>query len=592
MSSESNKPADNVLRSVSRLPPGWILLSGDPHSGALVRIKQTLLDKIVVIGYLVDETEVEPTPEELRAGLYPIRALLIASDVLPRHLVAVRQELSSLANVETHPGVQKAPDAVIRQIYETYRQRLANATTTTQGDDDPESRRQAATFDRLVRDALEMSASDIHIVQDDDRAHIYYRVHAKLRHISDLSSRDALSLCRAVYNTFADAASRSDPFSEYKLQNSSIRRTYRDGTSVRIRYASTPLLDGFGVVLRLLSEVQHDTRDLSFEELGYAESQARQLREIFAQPHGLFVISGVTGSGKSTTLKHGLRSIIRNRPGEAVYTIEEPVEYRIIGARQMSVTRDGEDTTAFSQHLRQVLRLDPDVVMVGEMRDALTAQLASNAALTGHKVLTTVHATTALDVATRLTGADLQISYDLFASPGFIIGIANQALLPVLCDHCKVPIDLAAWERSSHVEQREFATRLHGAAELCGGRLYDASPHGCEHCRHLGTIGVTVAAEIIIPEDAMRAAWRSGNHLKAKQIWAAYRNAENPRDFTGRSAMEHALSKMLDGIVSPIDLEQRFGYIDGALLREYAEKYCSISRPRVVNARTAASNGE
>jgi len=582
--------ADRVIRRVRQVPACQFLFSGSVDSEAIVRLPSSLADKLIILGVAHGASAASATLEDVREGRCPARAFILLSNGVPsRTLHSIREELKEHPNIELSPEVFPATTAVIRQLYSSYQ--LGGDTGDGSHVDDATAeasdRRQIELFDELWSAALAIGASDIHIEVGRMTATVSQRVHGILRPVTEMAADDALALCRSAYNFLSDQKSRRDPFNADQFQNSSIERTHHaTGEYVRIRYASSPILSGFTVVMRLLTEGRSAGRDLSFEELGYAASQARQLREIFAQPHGLFLITGITGSGKSTTLKHGIRSVLRVRPGVSAFTIEEPVESIIEGARQIPVSRGREDAddNPFAVAFRQVMRLDPDVVMVGEIRDAKTAQLAGSAAVSGHQVLSTLHTVTALDAATRLTGPDLGVSNELLSSPSFMIGVANQSLLPVLCPRCRHPVDIKRWRQSRDPALREVADRLTPVAGLCNGLLFHRSERGCEHCQHLGTVGQTVAAEIVIPDDAMRSFWRNGDHVGARRVWSASRNAEDPDDFTGRTSQEHALRKMLDGVVSPVDVERTFGQLPVDLLKEYAVAYRDVHSPsRAVN---------
>lgn len=583
---ESSGQEGRRYSRLAEVPQCNCLLTGVLDSGAPVELPEDITAKVIVIGRTAEGVDGMLDTDAIRSGQYTIKAFIVTAappevPLSPRQMSTVRSRLQDIPGITLHNQPVYGTGSLIAQLYAHYRRTANDAADVPDTDDLKAQARLRERFDRLVATALEEEASDIHLTVHDDQAEISLRVHTRLEPLETLTAQEAQALQRATYNTLADEKSRGDAANvDAEYQNASIERILDDGSKVRIRYASAPLDDGWKVVLRLLTIGKRDDIDLTFEQLGYARAHAEMLREIFAMPTGLLVLAGVTGSGKTTTIKHGLRRIIRARPELAVYTIEEPVEYRIKGAEQISVVRSGDGEDPFAQALRALMRLDPDVVMVGEMRDPITAHLASNAALTGHKVLTTVHASSGVEVVPRLAGSGLQVSPDILGAPNFISGIVYQALVPTLCPHCREPVDIAAWRGSSDPDRRELAQRLAGAAKFCGGRLYHSSGKSCgaPKCRH-GTNGVTVAAEVIVPDAPMRAAFRAADYGLAEELWIKQRQVDEPDNFRGRSALEHAIRKMLDGLLSPVDVEMRFGFIPSALLAEYAQHYCGVSDP-------------
>jgi type IV pilus assembly protein PilB len=240
---------------------------------------------------------------------------------------------------------------------------------------------------------------------------------------------------------------------------------------VDLRVNTCPTVYGEKVVLRVLDK---DAVPLQLAGLGLDERQVRDLSESIQMPHGLMLVTGPTGSGKSTTLYACLNHL--NHPGVNICTVEDPVEYKFMGINQVQ-TRSQVGLT-FASTLRSFLRQDPDVIMVGEVRDAETAHICLRAALTGHFVLSTLHTNNALSAVTRLE--DMEIEPFLLASTLRVI--VAQRLIRRLCPACRQPDEL----------DEDTARRLHIPA---GQQIY--RPAGCKECRDLGYRGRVGVFEVI-----------------------------------------------------------------------------------------------
>jgi len=275
------------------------------------------------------------------------------------------------------------------------------------------------------------------------------------------------------------------------------RRTPQDGRfrfeldrggagSVDLRVSIMPSVFGEDAVLRLLDKAQLRSRDeaVSLDLLGFGAASAEQLRELAELPHGMLLVTGPTGSGKTTTVYAMLSEI--NTGLEKIITIEDPVEYELAGVLQIPVNeRKG---LTFAKGLRSILRHDPDRILVGEIRDAETAEIAVQSALTGHQVFTTVHANSVFDV----TGRFRHFGLDMFGFMASLNGVVVQRLVRRLCPHC------AGTRAATPREQRWLHEMGEGAV--------DAVPHaiGCEACHGTGYHGRLVIAEVHVVDDGFR----------------------------------------------------------------------------------------
>lgn len=407
-----------------------------------------------------------------------------------------------------------------------------------------------ADFDRHARTALQMRASDIHITLRDGRGEVKFRIDGELEHYADWDAEYTLAFCTATYNTLVETGSTRRGFSQTERQDGAIEREFPEGL-VRFRYASAPLApNGFDITLRLIPlGVQSQHRSLS--SLGYSADQCDDLERMFAHSSGLIFFLGTTGSGKSTSMAVALEGVAKAKPGKKIRTVEQPVEYRIHGAYQTSVARD-----EFIPMISQMMRMDPDYMMVGEVRDTETAAAVLQGARSGHLCVTTLHADGAPLAYDRLQGLGV-LRQDL-ASVGLVVGIVYQKLVQLLCPSCRVPA--CAYEA-----EHPGSAVLERVRHVNGGALdgiYFARPNGCPACSGRGTKGRTVCAEILRPNLGMLSAIAAGD---SKALWTRWREGidpDQPDVIRGRTAFEHAIHKMRMGLVSPESVEREFKFLD------------------------------
>jgi Type II secretory pathway, ATPase PulE/Tfp pilus assembly pathway, ATPase PilB len=452
-------------------------------------------------------------------------------------------------------GRIEAPEEVIGVLYgrwdERGRRRLRGDAA------DPELH---AEFDRICEEAIALRASDIHIVSNGSTGAIYLRVDGKLEHYQELPADHALALCTSAYNTLTDASSVNDSFNPNKPQDSAIERHLKVGR-YRFRFSSLPTApSGFDVTLRPMP-IGAMRRRLTPTELGFSKDQERLLERLMSRSAGMLLFAGTTGAGKSTSMANLLQKLAEDWPGKKIRTVEEPVELLIPGVSQHPVTRKSDDGHEFKVVLRQLMRSDPDVVMIGEIRDGDTAHVAIQIVRSGHFCISTVHAHGAPLCFDRLGGMGVD-RRDL-ASVNLIAGLVYQKLLPLLCPSCKIEassLDLAELPHDA-VERLKRVKAVNGGT-LSG--IFLRRPGGCPHCSQRGAMGRTVCAEILQPTLDMLPAIAAGDSREVWRQWRATINHADPADMTGRTAFEHALWKMRQGLVSPVDLEAEFHYLDEA----------------------------
>lgn len=460
------------------------------------------------------------------------------------------------SRLKAYPGFRfrgqvHATEEVVEAIHHAFRQRIDAG-----GDTNTDEHRM---FDKIGKDALEKGASDIHITLFPETTEIKLRVKGALRHYMDLSRERGESMVASAYNTLVETGSTKAGFNERAYQDGVIERMYPQGL-VRFRYSGLPIApSGADITLRLIPIGVATTRR-TLVELGYSEDQSVLLDRIFSRSSGMVLIAGTTGSGKSTTIATVLEEMAERHPGKKIRTVEQPVEYRIRGAYQtpvIDIESPEPGKSPFLMALRQIMRADPDVIGIGEIRDFETANVAIQGVRSGHLLVSTIHADGAPVCYDRLAGMGVP-RLDL-ATVGLIAGFIYQKLIPVLCNHCK--ISHAQYEARPGADKR-LLKRLRNVSGGDVSGIYFRSHEGCQSCNHDGITHREVVAEVLRPTPAMSNAVASGKSVSIWQIWRASIKADDPSDMTGRTAFEHALYKMRQGRVSPMDVEDAFKYVD------------------------------
>lgn len=440
---------------------------------------------------------------------------------------------------------------------------LMQSRLQQQGDDGGQigERRTGAyrNFDLIIERAVEAGASDIHFEFREGRhVQVRMRIHGKLRMSaeSDRLARDyhaMLDAVSAAYNSRADPSSRShNHFDDAQHQSCSIPLTIRH-RKYQLRFQSVKENRGVDVVLRLLINEATDGDVLSLSQLGYSDDQVEILEDAVHRSPGLTIIAGETGSGKSTTLRT-LMTYERDS-GKKFFSIEDPVEYIQPHMTQIPIQRraeDGPGESPFGAAAKVLLRGDPDKLMPGEIRDAETGSFAKSMTETGHQVLSTVHASSAFGIVSRLVSDEIGMPLSAVASPNFLTAIVYQKLIPVLCAHCK----RAALDAPDVIDAATLS--VIGALGIDTSKVCVEGP-GCEHCSGRGTSGQTVVAEVCELTDELLDLLREGHYWDAERHWRVGHDGDltSPR-MTGKSAMEHAMYKMSQGLVDPHDIEAAF----------------------------------
>ena len=328
----------------------------------------------------------------------------------------------------------------------------------------------------IIGRVIDLRASDIHLEPFDDGLHVRYRVDGVISTAEVVPPKHS-----AAVNSRVKLMAHLD-IAERRLPQDGRIKTRVKGRELDLRVSTVPTVHGESVVMRVLDRT---SVRFSLEDMGFASDTLSRFNGLLARPHGIVLVTGPTGSGKTTTLYAALSKI--DAEAHKIITVEEPVEYQLEGINQIQV--HGQIGLTFARALRSILRQDPDIIMIGEMRDSETAQIAVQSALTGHLVLSTLHTNTAAGAVVRLT--DMGVERYLITSS--VNGVLSQRLVRRLCNHCKAP----------HLPDAAILTSTGLGRFLPHGQhIYQAV--GCEHCRGSGYSGRTGVHELLVLDDALR----------------------------------------------------------------------------------------
>ncbi|MFZ1327263.1 MAG: type II secretion system ATPase GspE, partial [Candidatus Contendobacter sp.] len=329
----------------------------------------------------------------------------------------------------------------------------------------------------MIARAVESRASDIHIEPFENRLKVRYRVDGVLREVESPPSR----LSAAVISRIKIMAKLN--IAERRLPQDGRIQLRAQGKEIDLRVSTVPTLWGESVVMRILDKA---SVVLDFPALGFSPRTLKRFLDILHLPHGIILVTGPTGSGKTTTLYTALQTL--NTPERKILTVEDPVEYQLEGINQIQVKP--QINLNFANALRAIVRQDPDVIMIGEMRDLETAGIAVQSALTGHLVLSTLHTNDAAGSITRL----LDMGVDDYLLTSTINGILAQRLVRLLCSHCREPYP-ALPELVEELRLQRFSP----APTIT---LYKGV--GCEHCGGTGYRGRAAIMEFLVMSDPLR----------------------------------------------------------------------------------------
>lgn len=416
-------------------------------------------------------------------------------------------------------------------------------------------------FQEFIQNALDSRASDIHFCITGAKGVVKFRIDGVLVHKFDLPSDYLRSFVETIYTSFSEDREHptyqamvpqfSSAVGDFRLSKPYIgdsKGFVPHNIQVRVRKQSCPLdYDSYDEVWRL-GIIDNEAPLPSFETLGYLPEQVVLLEKALRKPAGIILVCGTTGSGKTVTLASFLARIVELSGGtRCIRTIENPAEVIIPGTRQRSIS----DSSQYSTTTEVYMRLDPDVISIGELRDEGSAMGAASATLSGHPVLGSLHASDASTTVARLE--NLGIDKITLGEEGFLTAIINQSLIRLLCEHCKLPfLESRESEDSFYRSQLEMANVDSALDTLFG------CGEGCDFCNGTGYSGRTVIAEVIEVTKKMKRFLFLGNVHQAMDYWVDEHPACVERG-NPRSKLHHALILLSRGIVSPGSIVESCG---------------------------------
>lgn len=423
--------------------------------------------------------------------------------------------------------------------------------------------------DILLKDALVNGISDVHIEVRRDEAEVRFRKHGDLYLRHDWPVQTARDVSIVLYQVMAE---EKDVTFNPGIRQDAVLDRMLDGKRLRVRIGTLPAApDGYDMVMRLLP-YDEDEVQIGIGDLGYLEEQQLDIEMGLSKPNGVIVIAGVTGSGKTTSLAAMIREIVSEGEGTIkVITVENPPEQFMRNVTQSPVGSKGD----YADAMKGALRADPDIIMVGEVRDKDTATLLISAVQSGHKVLTTIHAPSGIGIVGRMRS--LGVPNDVLGGGDFFSALIYQTLVKSVCPHCSIPLQEYQEQNSDNVKFEKLLKRLIMTVDdLEKANIRFINKDGCHKC-HNGIKGRTVVAEVIIPDHEMISYFASGQDMKA---WKHF------RDNGGKSALTVGIEKMTMGLVDPYDVERALGLLNAEIvmsdgvLNYQEERIYSGSKPQ------------
>jgi type II secretory ATPase GspE/PulE/Tfp pilus assembly ATPase PilB-like protein len=459
-------------------------------------------------------------------------------------------------------------------------------------DKNAKNTQEASQLQREVSDLFKLAAakdaSDVHISVRRTECLIKIRTIGDLDLEQEYTSAHGNALCKTIFMTMCDQAGKT--FQPKSRQDARMKAVYLPEGITGVRIGTSPTDSGYIMVCRLLKK--SDPSKLNLNALGYEPFQIEQINQAKSKKGGINIFAGPTGSGKSTTMSIIVGMIISDSNGRKhVITAENPVEYEIGGQILIQKNIDGElierkimayatqtpvmagntkrKKEIFTEAITAMMRLDPDVIMIGEIRDGGSLKASVDASMTGHQVWTSVHATTAIGIIKRLITVsgedDGGVEKELICDASIVSSLMSQRLVKKLCPGCSEPLERYINKIDPKLLQR--LTEVYGD-DLSGIKLRNVN--GCKNC-FKGNVGRTVVAEIINTDQKFMDLILSSNY-EAEKYWLEQLN--------GIPMMGHGLIKVKRGIIDPLDLEDELEYIQipEALNKDYFKTLLSLDK--------------
>lgn len=503
--------------------------------------------------YLIDDKIVKTIPEELARRhtlipLFKIGTTLTVAMENPLNIVAVDEVRNRIkTDVEIAISTEKKIKKAIEQYYGVGTAALENTlrhiaptpspdiskepveyrkTYDLQGKEPMAGPLEGAPatriFDLVMMQAIADRASDIHFEPDERALRVRFRIDGFLYESMTLPKTTHPAITARI-KILAEM-----DITETRLPQDGNFNIRMENRGFEVRVSTFPTIYGENVVLRILDQT---SPLLTLEDLGFSEDMLNQFKQLLRKTTGMILVTGPTGSGKTTTLYASLNMI--NSIDKNIITIEDPVEYRLSLIRQTQINPKAGIT--FAAGLRSILRQDPDVIMVGEIRDHETAQIAIQAALTGHLVLSTLHTNDAIEAITRL----LDIGIEPYLISSSVIGVLAQRLVRAICPHCKVPVPP---DEATLKEMKGMLPKSENPPTFYRGK-------GCKQCKKSGYLGRTGIYELLAVNERMkRLISEKASSEEIRQI---------ARETAGlKSLREDGLLKILKGVTTRDEVDR------------------------------------
>jgi len=490
-------------------------LEDPPDPSVLPMVSENTVRRYVVFPHHIEGDSLVVLMKDPR-NIWAIDDLRVFTkhDIIP----AVATEEAIIKLIERHYGSGSDLEELTREL--SKQQRVVEEETTTDLSDNAVVR----LVNTIIREAYLQDASDIHIEPREHDVIVRIRVDGALREYKRLPKGAGPAIAsRIKIMGHLDIAERRLP------QDGRVR--FRDRSiDIDLRLSTLPTVYGEKSVMRLLRKAAEIPE---IEGLGFAPDIFERFQDVISKPYGIFLITGPTGSGKSFTSFSILKRVAT--PDKNTTTIEDPVEYEIPGINQTQVNEQAGLT--FARALRSFLRQDPDIIMVGEIRDSETAQIATEAALTGHLVIATLHTNDAAGAITRLD----EMGVELFNISASLVGVLAQRLVRRVCDHCKVEV-----EPDPSVLRRLGLTE----EDLKGSTLYRGV--GCERCNGTGYKGRYAIHELMVIDDDIRKAIVEGKSATEIKELARKKGMKTLREdgiykaMQGITTLEEVMARTID----------------------------------------------
>ena len=471
---------------------------------AITLIPQNLCEKYTLIPFGFDNNKIKVTLSD-PLNIFAIDDVAISTGFEIESFISRKDDIKKFIGI--YYSSQQVNNAAIQLAIESTKS-LKNTKAMAEDINEVNSAPVVKMIDYLFKNSVEMKASDIHIEPFENEIRIRYRIDGKLQTVNTLGIESLGPLVtRMKILAGLNIAEKRIPQDGRIMVNV-------DGKEIDLRISVLPVVNGEKIVIRILNT---GGSIISKNELGISEKNMKKLNNIIANPHGIILVTGPTGSGKSTTLYAVLKEL--NSSSINIITVEDPVEFTMNGVNQVSVNEKAGLT--FASGLRSILRQDPDVVMIGEIRDEETAEIATRAAITGHLVLSTLHTNDAPSSIVRLV--DMGIKPYLVSTS--VVGVMAQRLVRKICTKCKEQYEASIYEKELLGQAVNKPLILHKGK-------------GCGYCNETGYSGRIGIYEVMEMTRQHREAINAGE------------NSDTLRDISIENGMKTLESECKDFVLS------------------------------------------